>query len=287
MPVRAPAAAIAVALFLIGTRECAAEADLTPQGLYFHTFTGSVTGSEWSTWGPRPGVNRYEFSDLTSSGTYPGTITPTGAITLAAGQGTGTFHDQDSATINFTLSGGLTFHSEITRAPFTDARFPVFFTGAIAGDDTISGTWRAVVQDIDPATGATLEERSEPVDVSSTGSILRVTLADGTFFQGVWVASDQASFRVIEPNARLPRYRTIPGCETSASQDLVGEVRIIDESTMTATLALQTRAPLGSQTQSMTHITLTRVPAPGASIPVLVALLVPRRRRSISQGNQP
>lgn len=287
MLARALAVAIGIVLPAAGLPTSPARADIVPEGLYFHAFSGSVAGTEWSTWGPRPGINPYEFSDLSSSGTYPGTITPEGAITLAAGRGSGAFHDQNSATIDLTLGGGLHFHSELRRAPYTDERFPVLFTGAISGDDTITGNWQATVRNVDPATGATLEERDEAVELSSVGSVVRVTLADGTFFQGIWVAGDQASFRVIEPDARLPRYRTIPGSQTSVDQDLVGELRIVDGSTMAATFVLQTRAPLGSQVQSMTHITLTRVPTPGACMPVLLALLTARRRRSTSQGNQP
>lgn len=283
MNARAVAAAIAVATTLALATTPGAAADIAPQGLYFHAFSGAAVGSEWSTWGPRPGVNRYEFSDLSSGGTYPGTISSDGAIAFDFGHGSGAFHDQDTATIDFTLSGGLVFHSEIRRAPYTDERFPVFFTGAVTGEDARTGSWSAVIRSIDPSTGQTLDERTELVEVSSIDSTIRLTLAGGDFFQGVWVADDQASFRIIHPAARLPRYRTIPGSMTSVELDMVGEVRVTGADTMYAVLAFQTRTPLGTQVQTLTHISLTRVPAPGALTPLTaLGLALGRRRRAIA-----
>lgn len=270
---------IAVAVAISVCVGAMARGSVAPQGLYFHSFTGSVSGSEWATWAPRPGANAYEFSDLSSGGTYQATVTPEGAITFAAGRGSGTFHDENRATMDFTLGGGLVFHSEIVRAPLTDERFPVLFTGAVAGDDSRTGEWHAVIRSVDRITGETLEERSEPVSVASVDSTVRLTLLDGTFFQGVWVAGDQASFRVIEPSARLTRYRTIPGSETSVDLDMVGEVRITGANSMSAVLAFQTRTPLGAQIQTLTHISLSRVPAPGAAIPLATLVLASRPRR--------
>lgn len=256
------------------------ELAITPQGLYFHSFTGAATGTEWATWGPIDGEGRYELADLPAAGVYPATVTPDGSIVLDHGRGTGLFRADGSASIDFTLGGGVRFHSEIHRAPRTDERFPVFFTEAIAGDASLAGAWSARVLELNPDTGETIAEHAETVQVAVVGTTVRVTQTDGSYVQGVWLADDQAGFRVVSPQPRLVRYRTFPGCESSLAQDLVGDLRVTGADSMTLALCFQTRAPLGSQVQSMRYMELTRVPTPaGAAVLVLAAPLGARRRR--------
>ncbi|MDX9912600.1 MAG: PEP-CTERM sorting domain-containing protein [Phycisphaerales bacterium] len=249
-------------------------------GLFFHTFTGAVDGSEWSTWGPLPGEGRHEFSDLNASGHYPATIDASGGILLDAGRGTGSFSGTDEGDISFTL-GGTNFQSHFERAAYTDERFPVFFTGAVQGDGALAGAWSARVREVDPSDGATLHETQEMWGVEIGGTTVRLTEPGGTFTQGVWVGEDQGAFRVIGGRVSDARYATFPGSAASGTVDVVGELRILAPDHMRFIVVTQTRAPLGSQVQRQRVIDLTRVPAPG-SVGVLCAtagLGINRRRR--------
>lgn len=249
------------------------------QGLFFHEFTGSVDGSEWSTWGPIAGEGRLEFSDLTAGGTYPATVAPDGSFTLDNGAGTGAFTDEHGAFIHFSLPGGLAFESVIRRAPYTDRFFPVFAAPPVPGDTSLTGLWRARVLDVDPSTGETLHEHTRAVRVDVAGTTVRVTDEDGSFVQGVWRSDEQAGFRVIHPTPRLPRYRTFAGSALSASTNMVGDLRVLSDHQMTLAVFFQSRAPLGEQEQTMRYYELTRVPAPWAPVPIASACLLGARRR--------
>lgn len=249
------------------------------RGLYFHEFTGTFNGSEWSTWGPIEGDGRLEFSDLTADGSFPATVAGDGTFTLDNGNGTGAFTSDDEAFIDFTLPG-FTFHSTMTRAAYTDADFPVFFTEAVAGDGALTGAWRARVLDVDPRTGKTLDERTETVDVSVSGTTVRVAEADGSFVQGVWMSGTQAGFRFIQPTPRDEKYRSFPGSDLSENLNMVGDLRVLEDGSMTLAVFFQTRTPIGTQVQTMRYYELTRVPAPGtASVMGVVGLVATRRRR--------
>lgn len=249
-------------------------------GLFFHRFTGSDEGSEWSTWGPRTGDDRYEFADLPALGRYPGTIAPDGSITLDNGRGTGQFTGEDEGDIHFTLGGGLEFESHIRRAPYTDADFPVFLTSTVPGDGALAGAWRARVLDVDPETGVTLGEREETWGVVVQDTTIRLTRADGEYLQGAWASASQAAFRVIVPNPRLARYQTFAGSETSLELDTLGDLRVLGEGSMTLAVFFQTRSPFGEQVQSMQYVELTRVPGPaGGAAMGLGALMFGAGRR--------
>lgn len=243
-------------------------------GLFFHRFTGSDEGSEWSTWGPRPGEDRYEFADLSALGRYPGTIAPGGTITLDNGRGTGMFTSDDEGDIHFTLGGGLEFESHIRRAPYTDADFPVFLTATVAGDDALSGAWRARVLDVNPETGATLGEREETWSVAVDGATVRLTRADGEYLQGAWASGTQAAFRVVVPDPRIARYKTFAGCETSLQLDTLGDLQVLGGGSMTLAVFFQTRSPFGEQVQSMQYVELTRVPGPAGGAALGLGALV-------------
>ena len=250
-----------------------------PSGLYFHQFEGSFDGTEWSTWGQRPSDNRYEFSDLTSAGTFSGTIAENGTIQLDNAQGTGAFTSDDEAFIDFTISGGFNFHSEMRRAPHTDDRFPVFMRDSQQGDTALSGQWEAHISVVDPWSGNVLETSSEQFEVLIEDDTIRLTDESGTFYQGVWFEDDQAGFRVIHPRARIPRYRTFEGSETNLDRDIIADLRLLDDGSMTFALFDQTRVPVGSQEQQMRYIELTRVPSPSAMIVLATGGLVITRRR--------
>ncbi|MBK7405930.1 MAG: hypothetical protein IPJ41_15245 [Phycisphaerales bacterium] len=259
-------------------------------GLFFHSFTGSVEGSEWATWADRPGEGRYEFSDLSAQGHYAGTIDEGGVILFDNGNGTGQFLSDDEADIHFTLGGGLTFESHIRRAPYTDAAFPVFLDSSVAGDASLAGAWGAHVLDVDPATGATLDQHDATWNVDIVGSTVRLTRPDGEFVQGVWASESQAAFRVISPPPRVQRYRTFVGSETSLDLDTVGELRVLGPEFMTLTACFQTRDPLGEQIQTMQYVELSRVPGPGVAGPFVVGAMglgLRRERRGSGRRESP
>lgn len=271
--------ATALAAIIASATATPALADYEPAGLYFHTFQGTFNGSEWSTFGAIPGRGRYEFSDLTTEGTFPLTYRSDDTFTLDNSQGTGSFSDPNTGEIDFTITGGFNFHSELRRAPYTDIRFPTFYTGAFEGDDQYDGEWSATVRDVDPLTGATLSERSETVAVDVDGETIRITLADGSYHQAAWLSGDQAGFRVIGRPIADPDYQNFPGSMTSENLDLVGDLRISDADTIAVSLFFQTRAPLGSQVQTMTYLELSRIPSPAGAALLGIAALAPTRRR--------
>lgn len=259
----------------------AAAAGIDPAGLYFHQFTGAATGSEWSTMGSLTSPGRFEFADLSAAGAYPGTLDADGNFTLDRHQGTGTFRSDGTGSIEFTLGPGANFHSQIKRAPHTDARFPVFVTSTRDGDVAFQGAWNAVVHSIDPVTGTSkIVDADRHVDIAVVGKTIRVSSASGWLAQGVWVGEDQAAFRIVVPNPQTTRYKSIPECEISAALDCVGELRVIGPDTMTLALFYQSRDPFGSQVQTAEYLEISRVPGPGTGVSFAIgALLFARRRR--------
>lgn len=272
-------ALLAVSLLFVVCACSGASGAVNPPGLYFHRFSGAAQGSEWSTWSKLGGINRYEFADLSGAGAYPSTVDTTGKITLDRGQGTGTFRDDGTATIDFTLGGGVRFHSEMHRAAHTDERFPAFLDKAVVGDASFDGTWTARVHRVDPDTGATtLDQADRSLTVKVSGTTVRISAADGWFVQAVWTAADQAAIRVVVPTPPNPRFRTFDGCQISQNLDCLGELRARPDGTMTLALFCQSRDSLGAQTQTAEYIELTRVPTPGACVPFGLAFLSTTRR---------
>ncbi len=255
---------------------------INPHGLYFHTFTGSTSGSEWSTWGPLGAPNRHEFADLRSSGAYPATFAPNNSFTLDGGVGAGAFSDADHAHINFNFGGGTVFNSNMVRAPYTDDQFPVFLTSTVTGDAALSGQWFAQIRDVNPATGATSAVLGTNVDVLVSGTTVRIDLPGGTFYQGVWMSESQAGFRVIDRIAPNPAYRTFPGSATNLNLNMVGDLRLTSPDSMTLAVFFETRAGLGNQVQTMKYLELSKVPTPGTTGALLISvgIAATRRRRS-------
>lgn len=256
-----------------------AAAEPPPNGLYFHAFTGAATGTEWSTWGPLNNPGRWEFADLTAGGAYSASITDTGAVTLDFGRGTGQMNSDGTGTLDFTLGGGVNFHSDLRRAPYTDDRFPVFASAFVAGDAALSGAWSARVLEVDPATGSTLHEFFDTASLEVAGAAIRITYSTGEFHQGAWVSADQAAFRVIEPNPAHPRYRSFAGSATSLDMDMLADLRVVDADHLTFVLAAQSRTPFPGQHQLLTYAEFTRIPAPASICSLGAAAVVARRRR--------
>ncbi|MBX3388329.1 MAG: hypothetical protein KF691_02610 [Phycisphaeraceae bacterium] len=273
---------------LVGALAPAATAAVDPAGLYFHTFTGAASGSEWSTMASLGTPGRFEFADLPAAGAYPGALDDDGKFTLDRHQGTGSFGSDGTGSIEFTLGGSVNFHSKLKRAPFTDSRFPIFVTSTRNGDSSFQGEWKAVVRSIDPKTGESkIVDPSRHIDVAIVGKTIRLSSASGWYAQGVWVAEDQAAFRVIVPTPTNSRYRTFDGCEVSEKLDCVGELRVTGKDSLTLALFYQSRDPFGSQVQTGEYLEISRVPAPGTGLSfALGGLLVCRRRRGESCVSQ-
>lgn len=279
---RSKSAALIVASVLSAFGSSGASAAVNAPGLYFHQFSGAAQGSEWSTWTKLGGTDRFEFADVSGAGAYPSTVDSTGKITLDRGQGTGMFRSDGTASIDFTLGGGVRFHSEMHRAAHTDDRFPAFLDKAVLGDISFDGTWTARVHRVDPDTGATtLDVANRSLTVKVAGTTIRIGADDGWFVQAVWTAADQAAIRVVVPTPRNSRFRTFDGCEISPNLDCLGELRTRADGRMTLALFYQSRDPFGAQRQTAEYIELTRVPTPGVCMPLgLVLLSTTRRNRS-------
>ncbi len=261
-----------------GAGACAQTVD--PRGLFFHSFTGSATGSEWSTWGALGPAGRYEFSDLRNGGTYPATFAMDDSFVLDSGVGAGAFSSRDRAVIDFDFGGGTVFHSELMRAPYTDEEFPVFAAVPVLGNAALDGEWAAQFHNVNPRTGVTESVIGTAVTVDVEGSTIRLTGAGGAFYQGVWRSDGQAGFRVIDRLTPDPRYRTFPGSATSVDLNMLGDLRVNGINSMTLTLFFETRGELGTQVQTMQYVELSRVPGPGAlGVGALGVLGMTRRRR--------
>jgi hypothetical protein len=275
-------------LVLIGVFAHTSSAAADPSGLYFHTFTGAASGSEWSTMAALGTPGRFEFADLPAAGIYPGTLDESGKFTLDRRLGTGTFGSDGTGSIEFTLGGGVNFHSQLKRAAFTDSRFPVFVTSTRTGDESFRGEWRAVVRSIDPKTGeGKVVDSDRHIDIAVVGKTIRLSSASGWYAQGVWIAEDQAAIRVIAANPTNSRYRTFDGCEISESLDCVGDLRVAGKDSLTLALFYQSRDPFGSQVQTGEYLEISRVPAPGTGLSFAIGgLLVRRRRRGESCVSQ-
>lgn len=255
---------------------------INPQGLYFHAFTGTVSGSEWATWGPLGSPGRYEFSDLRSSGAYAASFAFDNSFALDGNIGFGQFSDADHAHIDFNFGGGTFFNSDIVRAPYTDDQFPVFFTGAVGGDAGLSGQWFAQIRDVNPATGASGAVLGTNVDVTVSGTTVRIDVPGGTFYQGVWLSESQAGFRVIDRVTPNPAYRTFPGSATNVNLNMLGDLRLTGADSMTFAVFFETRSSLGFRVQTMKYMELSRVPSPCTSVAAVpLAVVALRRRRGV------
>ncbi len=254
---------------------------VNPRGLYFHTFTGAATGSEWATWGQTLTPGRYEFSDLRNGGTYRGTFAPSNSFVFDGGVGAGSFSSANDATIHFNFGGGVVFDSVLKRAPYTDDRFPVFYSTPVTGDTGLTGAWFAEIRNVNPRTGATESVIGSAVEVLVSGNTIRLTREGGTFYQGVWFSGEQAGFRVIDRFTPAAAYRTFPGSATSVPLNTVGDLRVTGANSMTFAVFHETLGALGSQVQTMQYMELTRVPAPWSVVAPLVwtAAHMARRRR--------
>ena len=237
--------------------------DFNPEGLYHNAFTGPFGGTEWFQVIPIPGTDRYRMADIFSGG-FNGTITSDGTVTLDGGIGGGSFSNDDDWIVTPNLGGSVfTFNS--TRAPNTTPDFPLQLDSAAPANPLLTGNWSATAQQINPRTGAVVNRFTEPLTVSAFGNSFRFTDPGGLFFQGTFESPTLVGFRVVVSTPSDTRFRTFPGSGNNLSQNMLGVAHIIDINNFTADIFLQSRAPLGSQTQAAFRFVVTRtIPlAPG------------------------
>jgi hypothetical protein len=276
------AAALAAAGLVALASTSAHAGDIDPRGVFFHSYTGPFSAVEWVHFRQLPGENRYQFSDIRGIAPYNGQILSNGQITwddTVNTSGTGQFTSQNDATMTLRYGNG-TYHSNLRRAPGTDANFLTQIESRTDGNAAINGSWDLTITELDAANGDVIGVSTLTAEAQVTGDLLRLTYDDGTFFQGVFEDPDHAGFRVVLPSGVTPAFDSFPGSATSLAMNLLGDFRLLDEDTISAVFLTQTRRPPGSQDQFVYAISGTRsVPAPGAACLGAVYLLTGSRRR--------
>jgi len=239
--------------------------DIDPRGIYHNEFSGGFSGTEWFQVIPIAGTDRYQVADIFAGG-FNATIDASGTIVLDGGTGTGSFSTPDDWIIRPQL-GGTTFVFDNARAPDTGTDFPLELESAAPANTILSGTYRSLTESLDPRTGLRIGGGIENVIVTATGQTFRITDPGGLFFQGTFESPLDVGFRFISPNPTSARYRSFPGSSINFAQNMLGRVTIEDVNTWSAIILLQSRTPLGSQTQSAFRFTATRVdPLPAGDL---------------------
>lgn len=257
--------------------------DIDPRGVFYHSYTGPFSATEWIHIWDTEGDRRYEFSDVRGLVPYAGTISTDGVITwdtTANTGGGGAFVGQNRASQTLVYNGS-NFPSELYRAPGTDADFITRIDSREDGDASLTGRWSVFIEALDPMSGDVLSTRTELFDVLVSGDLVRLTSETGSYVQGVFETDDHAGFRVVVPNGLAERFRSFEGSETNTTMNILGDLRYDGADAFTATMLMQSRAAPGpNQHQFAERYTATRVPAPGGVLALgLGGALAVRRRR--------
>jgi hypothetical protein len=233
---------------------------IDPRGVFFHSYTGPASGLEWIDIRKIDGPDRYQFSDIRGIAPYRGEIVD-GNIdwdNTGTSSGIGTFSTQDDATMTLMYFGG-SYQSTLRRAPGTDADFTTQIDSPTMGSGIANGQWNLVVSDLDPSTGLVLNELHTTATTVVDDELLRLTLEDESYFQGVFEEPMRVGFRVVVPSGNLPaQFASFPGSETSLTRNLLGDLRF-ETNSFSATFLTQTRTAPGSQRQFVQVLTGTRV----------------------------
>ena len=226
------------------------------EGIYFNEFSGGFSGDEYfevrflGTTAAGDAV--LSMRDIAGGG-FRGIIDDEGAITLENGLGVGSFVPPDRLIVEPSL-GGTPFLFDCVRVPGTDQEFPLTLdAGTVPADPAVQGDYAATLNAIDPVTGATLSSGNLQVTVATGGDLVRLTFGGGAFVQGAFDQPDRAAIRV-SANASNPDFATFDGGGTNLSQDVLGEVVFDGGESFSAVLLLQSRDPLGQQTQQVFHL---------------------------------
>ncbi|MFO0737294.1 MAG: hypothetical protein U0270_15495 [Labilithrix sp.] len=233
-------------------------------GLYLNTFSGPLGGTEWFEVIPLPEVGRYRFADLFGGG-FDGSLDAQGTIVLDGGIGGGRVIGADSFAL-YPRLGSSSFVFSSVRAPRTDASIVRRLdTPPSEGDAALAGTYLSETEALDPRTGASLGVSTEALDIAIDGTSFRMTDPHGLYFQGVFTSDDAVGIRAITPEPADPRFRSFAGSSTNTGQNAIGSVRIVDRDHFAATVLLQSKTPLGSQTQRAFRFSATRAGAPSST----------------------
>ncbi len=118
----------------------------------------------------------------------------------------------------------------------------------------------STTEEVDPRSGAVLGTFDEELVVAVEGTTFRMTDPGGLYFQGVFESASSIGFRVIEPRPSNSRFASFEGSEINFAQNMLGQATIVDDDHWSATILLQSRAPLGSQAQRVFAFTARRQP---------------------------
>ena len=231
---------------------------IDPRGIYFNEFTGAFDGTEWFQVTPvGSSTTTFNIRDIYGGG-FTGTVNANGDIMIPGIQMDGFFSGPDDFVI-FPFGGQFTFTSN--RVPTTSVDFPLILESPQAANPLLDGQWFNTLRFFDPQTGQPGPPGTEIITVSTTGNRVRITDPSGLFFQGIFEDGLTAGFRALNnPNFGTPTgdFAAFPGSFTNIGQDLLGEMNMIDINNFRASFLLQTRQPLGSQTQSVVEFVAVR-----------------------------
>lgn len=252
----------------------AAVGAIDPRGLWFHAFTGSTAGAEWSliqSAGNEPGL--YQLSDFGGQG-YRFRLGSDGRVEVlgdaegseagidvsnaGSGSGSGRFDGPDQARIDSRFPQMVGYHSLLSRAPGTAADFPMELGQRQAGDATLNGTWSARWRSLSPVSGTILHQEEREIEVVVETDTLRLQWNDSVWYQGVWAGPALAVFRVHTPGLNGGASLSLQGSELSEGLDMIGVARVVDPQHIQVQLFLQTRDGFGRQRQEMLGLDLHR-----------------------------
>ncbi len=245
------------------------DAQIDPRGMYFmrNTQFGTPTSfTEWFSVRPIAGTNQYSLRDFFGYG-WNGTILPDGTITLVGGA-PGSFSTPDDFSTEVGAGPGNLYNCN--RCPGTDVDFPVLFPGTpVVGDVARNGDYDGTVEVINAETELVVNVVPRVVTLEVTGNKLRLTLDNGVFYEGLFTNDGSVAIRVVENTVTgwVPLYASYAATTTNIPLDVVGTVTFDDEDSFTAILCRQTRASIGTQSQSLHRISGTRIVTGGMQIP--------------------
>ena len=233
--------------------------DIDPRGIYFNRFIGQFNGTEWFQVTPVNGSSdQFNIRDIFGGG-FVGTIDSDGNVIIPGASMDGFFTGPDDFVI-FPFNGQFTFTSN--RVPTTTVDFPLILESPRLANPLLAGAWNNNLRQINPETGAILGTGSEIITLSAAGNNITITDPGGLFFRGVFEDGLTAGFRVVANPSFSPAtgiFATFPGSATNIGQDLLGEMNMVNINEFRASFLLQSRTPLGNQTQTLFEFEATRV----------------------------
>ncbi len=250
--------AVSLVVLLFTTTTSAQSID--PRGIYFmraHQNGSPTSFTEWFTVIPLPQANRYMLRDFFGYG-WNGTITPAGVVVID-GAAQGSFSDADHFIAPTGPSPSNTYNN--SRCAGTTIASPMLLPNTpVAGNPARSGIYQNTTLRLNPETSGVLSTVEEDLTLTVTANRLRITLPNNLFYDGVFVADDHVIFRVVQNTVTgwLAQFASYPGTTTNSARDIMGELFFTDAHSFTATIARQTRAAIGSQSQDLYTFTGSR-----------------------------